>query len=241
MLKLLKVPLRLSKRECGALLVAGIPGVALTTLLLFSSYEYVSAGIATVLHFCYPLLVALGSALVFKEKLGRPKIFAVIVGFIGVSLFADKTSMASAPGIVMALLSAICYAVYMLSVGNTCLSKMHYLKLSLYLCLIASLASAVFAAATGTLNLHLTPVSWGYTVLLSMLTSVGAYTLLQYAIMKIGASSAAILSTFEPVTAVIMGIWILNETFTARKAFGCVLILTGVFLVALVEKDRQQS
>ena len=50
---------------------------------------------------------------------------------------------------------------------------------------------------------------------------------------KIGSTPSAIMGALEPVTAVIIGIFVFSETFTLRLAVGILLILLGVTLIIL--------
>lgn len=61
----------------------------LTTVLLYLSYNYQPVGLSTTLHFIYPAAMALGCILLFKEKLGRVKLFALVLSMAGVLFFAD--------------------------------------------------------------------------------------------------------------------------------------------------------
>ena len=62
--KTLKVPVRVLPK----LSFISLFGCTLTPTLLFSSYNYIASGTATVFHFIYPALVALGGILFFKKK-----------------------------------------------------------------------------------------------------------------------------------------------------------------------------
>ena len=66
----------------------------------------------------------------------------------------------------------------------------------------------------------------------------GSDRLFQLGIRYTGASTAAILSTLEPITSVILGVLVLGELFTARKIAGCLCILLSVVLIAAAGKKR---
>ena len=67
---------------------------------------------------------------------------------------------------------------------------------------------------------------------------MGAISLFQLGIRYTGAVAAAILSTLEPITSVILGVLVLGELFTTRKIAGCVCILFSVVLIAAAGKKR---
>ncbi len=87
LLKLRKIPLGLSRREIRDLLSIGLLGFSPTGLLLYGSYSYIPVGLATVLHFMFPAVVALASILFFKSKPNASKIISLALGTGDVVLF----------------------------------------------------------------------------------------------------------------------------------------------------------
>ena len=76
---------RLQRKEVLPLIGMGLL-VALSSLTLFQSYNYMEAGIASTLLFVYPIMVALIMALVYKEKFTGQKICCILFGFTGKGL-----------------------------------------------------------------------------------------------------------------------------------------------------------
>lgn len=230
-LKIRRVPVAISKKELRDVLMVGIPGPALTTLLLYGSYHYISVGIATTLHFMYPVMVTLAGLVFFKDTAGKPKPLALALGFSGVLLFFENNSAVGIVGILLAFSSSLTYTIYMLGVEKTSLRHINHFKLSLYFCVLSLVMSGLFGAATGTLTFQLATSAWAYSFLVSILVAVGGITLLQWGITLIGASTTAILSTLEPITSVLLGALILSERLSLLKLSGCILILASVFIV----------
>lgn len=72
-----KVNFKVNKEQIKTLIILGILGYTMTTLTLFMSYNYVSVGLATTLHFIYPVVVTLISILLFKENIYFSKIIVL--------------------------------------------------------------------------------------------------------------------------------------------------------------------
>lgn len=241
-LKWQRVSLLLTRQELKDVLRVGILGPAATTIILYESYNFIPVGIATILHFAYPVVVTLASMLLFKSKVSPLKLVSLLLGCLGVVCFFEMSGgNVALPGILMALGSSVTYTIYMLGVEKTSLGRMHYFKLSFYMSVVALVVSGVFGLITGRLNLNLTPAAWGYSFLVSMMVSVGAITLFQYGITLIGASTTAILSTLEPITSVVMGILVLGEQMSVLKMVGCVLILVAVMVATLAQLRQQKA
>lgn len=238
-LKLRHIPLRLTRQEFRDILFIGFIGSAPTGLLLYSSYAYIPVGLATVLHFMFPTIVALGGVVCFKSKLTAHKIISLALGAGGVLLFFDKGGALAATGVLLALASAGTYSLYILGVERTSLSKMHYFKLSFYLTICSAFVAAAFALLTGRMTFAISQLAWFYSFLISMLVAIGAFTLLQVGIVLCGATTTSILSTLEPIAGVVMGYIVLHETLSERKLIGCVLILGAVLLTTIAESKGE--
>ena len=194
-LKIKHVPLTIEKKMRTPVSICGVFGVFATTALLYSSYSYIPVGMATTLHFIYPVLVNTICVLMFKEKITVNKAAALLCGIGGIFLFMDHflTGRGSRTGIVLSLLSGLFYSIYMVVLDKSTAKEMYFFKLSFYLCLFGAALSGIYGILTGRLTLHLTGQAWLFAFIVSMCTSVGAISLFQLGIRYIGASTAAIL------------------------------------------------
>ena len=76
---------RISGRSIVPLAVMGIM-VSLSSLLLFVSYNYMDAGIASTLLFVYPLMVAVIMAIFFHERLSLTTMLCILMALVGIGL-----------------------------------------------------------------------------------------------------------------------------------------------------------
>ena len=110
-------------------------------------------------------------------------------------------------------------------------------KISFYVALMSSIAMGIFGIGTGELTLTtLTPQAWFISTVFALLCTVVALSLLQIGIKHVGASTAAILTTFEPITSIICGVLLLGETVTTIKIVACAMIMTGVVTLSLAKQ-----
>lgn len=235
------ISLKISARECRDLLWIGPLGPALATVLLYSSYQYISTGIATVLHFSYPVLVTMISVIFWGVKFSKGKTSALICSFLGVLMFFQSGEHSGTMGIFLAFASSVAYTVYMIGIEKTSLKSMHHFKLTFYVCCMAMVVSFAAGIVTHSITFRLTPIAWVYTILVSIFASIGAVTLFQLSIQLIGASSTAILSTLEPITSVVLGALILGEKLSLQKGIGCILILASVVGVTYLQTRKSST
>lgn len=119
-----KIPFRITLRELGLLLLMGVGFLVSTTYMLCESYNYIGVGTATTLHFMYPAVTALICRVIFKERLGRWKLLALLAAGAGVFFFLDRDGAAGLPGILLALISAVTYGCYLTGMDKTPLRAM---------------------------------------------------------------------------------------------------------------------
>lgn len=234
-----KIPLRVTPGELRDVTLSGILGSGATCIMLYMSYNYISVGLATTLHFIYPLLVAASCILLFRERMNLLKVCALAAGMAGIAFSVDFASPGGVTGMALALLSGVTYTFYIIYVDKSGLKSMYYFKLSFYLCVMMALVSGVYGLMAGMLTFRLTPMAWLLAVLVSLFASVGALSLFQLGIRYTGASTAAILSTLEPITSIILGVVILKEQISVLKLAGCACILGSVVLITLAERRGQ--
>lgn len=214
---------------------------AVTTILLYASYNFTATGIATTMHFTYPTLVAIGGILFFKQKLTKKKMAALVFSLIGIALAADFAGVGSIKGIVLALASGVTYTAYILTMDYGGLKDKNIFSLCLYMSVGKVIATAIYGTATKSLNVHMNITAWEMILLLGISASIGATVLFQIGIRYIGSCNAAIFSMFEPVTSLAVGFWFMSEAMTAFKLIGCVLILSGIILTSLDNRTVMES
>ena len=222
--------LKLSRSEFKRVLVLGIFGGALPIVLLYLSYNYISIGLATTLHFIYPLVIVIVSSLLFHEKMTKIRLIAVIFVTVGIFLFVDISRASDKLGIVLALLSGIFYSFYVIYMERSGLENMDYVKLTFYIMVIMSLTTLILGVLVHGISFDLSPKAWVYAVLISFMITLFAMPLFQAGVRYEGASTAGIMSTFEPITSVALGAMFLGEIVGLPQLLGGLMIIAGVIL-----------
>lgn len=227
--------LHVTKEELKGIILVGVLGYGSTALLLFMAYSYIPSGMATTIHFMYPAFVILGCILFFNGRTNLIKLVSVVFSILGVLMFCDSSANINILGIIFAFASSITFAFYTVYVDKSLLRNINTIKLTFYLCLIATIMMFIFSLVTGNLILKINPAGWLMILVLSLSVAY-ASSLFQIGIKIIGSQRASILSTFEPITSVLLGILLLNENFGIRTIFGILFILVSVTLISLFDK-----
>ncbi len=239
-LKYKKIPLTITKTELGKLSILGILGPALTAITLYGSYNYISVGMASTIHYVYPVLVTITCILIFKEKICKEKVIALIFSTMGVLMFFEGDFTGSVIGVIIALLSGVVYGAFILFMDKSKINVMYPFKITFYTSLIAAIFLFIYGTITNQLVFKMTLLGWIYTGLVSFFASILANTLMPIAVKNVGATATSILGMFEPITSVILGIIFLRESFTLKSVIGCSLILIGVLIITIA-KDKNNN
>ena len=217
----------------GALLETGLTGFFgcwLAPILLFSSYRYMASGMATVFHFAYPVIVVLGG-FVLRERVQKNALFCALLCSLGIILLIDPGGTVNPLGIVLALTSGVAYAVYILLLAHFRHREVLGFRMTFYMALVSAVCMLLTCLAARQLSLPHSAAGWLAAFAFSLMVCIGAVMLFQKGTFLIGAQRAAILSTFEPITSIFVGILFLNETLTPRILLGsAITLLAGVFI-----------
>lgn len=240
-LKIKKIPLAVTKTQFMKICLITIAGYGGTSLLLFFSYNFIPSGMATTIHFVYPAMVILFSIIFLKERVKTIKIVCVVLCMIGIVLFHNGEATVSLLGILLAFASGNTYAFYVIYLDKSELREMPSLKLIFYMNSVASVLVFAVSVATGQLRVALTPTGWAVALLFAISVSFIAVLGFQIGVKYTGGQSAAILSTFEPITSVIIGVLIYGEKFSPKSVAGCILILLATVLVAKTKENNDES
>lgn len=234
MMAVKKESFRVEKRDLPILVLLGFFYTA-SAMFLFWGYNFMSAGIATTLHFTYPVFVTLIMLLVFKEKTSWITLTAIALAILGVArLSIDEGEMRlSVLGVFIVLLSALGYALYISTVNKSRVKGMTGRKLTFYVFVVSTFLFAMKAGTNG--GIQAIP-DWGALInliLLAVVPTVISNITLVLAVHHIGGTLTSVLGAVEPITAVCVGVLVFSEPFTPNLAAGILLIILAVTLIIL--------
>ena len=223
---------KIQRKETFPLIIMGLL-VALSSLTLFLSYNYMAAGIASTLLFVYPIMVALIMAMVFKEKLALQTIVCMLLALGGIGLLyksEDGTTL-SLIGTLLVFASSLSYAIYIVGINQTSLKNVATLKVTFYVLLFGLSLFVARLLYSGVLNTPDQWYLWANLLALAVFPTAISFLCTTGAIQYIGSTPTAILGALEPVTAIFFGIAVFGESLTVRESFGLVMIIVAVTFV----------
>lgn len=223
---------KIQRKETFPLIIMGLL-VALSSLTLFLSYNYMAAGIASTLLFVYPIMVALIMAMVFKEKLALQTIVCMLLALGGIGLLykSEDGSTLNLIGTLLVFASSLSYAIYIVGINQTSLKNVATLKVTFYVLLFGLSLFVARLLYSGVLNTPDQWYLWANLLALAVFPTAISFLCTTGAIQYIGSTPTAILGALEPVTAIFFGIAVFGESLTVRESFGLVMIIVAVTFV----------
>jgi drug/metabolite transporter (DMT)-like permease len=222
-------------------LVLGLIGYYLSSLLDFLGLQYISAGLERLILFLYPTMTVLLSALIYKRAIGKKVMLAMALSYAGIALvFLHDVGMKQGGSIVLGatlvFLSTLSYSSYLVGVGHA-VKRIGTTRFTAYAMVVASAASLLqFVVMRPMSALNLPLRVYELSIAMAIFSTVLPVFLLSYAIRRIGSGSASLIGSVGPVSTIYMAYLFLGEEMTALQIAGSSLVLCGVLIISLNSK-----
>ena len=216
---------------------------ATSSISLYLSFRYMEAGVASTLLFVYPIMTAVLMTMFFHERVTWTTTAAILLAVAGVALLyrGDGAVRLSTAGFALVMASSLSYAIYIVSI-NQWENDMSPLKFTFWVIVFCLLSVVAYSWLSGdTLQLLQTPRQWLCVFQLGLLPTVLSLFFMTIGIQLIGSTPSAIMGALEPVTAVVIGVFVFHESFSVRLACGILLILGGVILIISKNKGKPKE
>jgi drug/metabolite transporter (DMT)-like permease len=213
----------------GLMLMGGIGYVGMS-FCYFTALTMASAGLVAILLYLYPAIVTILSAFLFKESIKGLKILALVLALAGTFLTIGLSGGGRPLGIALAMTAPFIYSAYILA-GSKFTKQAGVLSTSTLVILSASVVFGLLVLIEG-LKLPRTLAGWGSVLAIALGSTVIAVNTFFAGLKRVGPTNASILSTFEPITTVILAFLFLGEEIGPMRILGGILILVAVILLA---------
>jgi drug/metabolite transporter (DMT)-like permease len=225
----------LSARDWLGVIGLGVSGYYLSSFLDFLGLQYVTASLERLILYLNPTMVLLLNWLLYRRRGTRAQMVGMAISYVGVVLvFGHEARLEGsnvALGAALVFGSAVSYAVYLVYSGQM-VQRVGSLRL-------VGLATSVACVCCILQFLLLRPVAvalavapqviW-LSVLNAVLCTAVPVLLVMMAIERVGAAVTSQTGMVGPVSTILLGVWLLDEPFTAYVAAGTVLVIAGIFV-----------
>ena len=226
---------RLTKSELIHVALTGVIGLFVTDYMLNVAYGYIPVGFATMIHFLFPTIVVAGMIILFKEKMTRGKLGAIILSILGLALISGGDFSGSAIGILVALSTAFAYSFYMIENEKSPVRNIPQMPRLFYINLFVVIAALLLIAVRGGAVFPTGAVPVFKSVLCGVMLGVGLM-MENKSISMIGAGSVAFFNMVEPTTSFLVSFLIFHYHVPLISFLGCACILGSMAVTAIADR-----
>jgi drug/metabolite transporter (DMT)-like permease len=246
--------LHVERRELAFLAVFGVCGLAFVQFFYFSAIARLDIGIALVIQYVAPVLVALWARFFEHEPVRRRLWIALALALAGLSLVVDLGGGVTLNGVGVAacLAAALAYALYIVMADRALRRGRDTVSLLAWGFLFATIFWALVqpwwsfptdrisgsASLLGRLEDVSLPVSLlvGYVIVFG---TVVPFILIITSLRHVSATRAIVLAMLEPVLAAVVAFAWLGEELTGPQIGGAFLVLTGIIVAQTARAERR--
>jgi drug/metabolite transporter (DMT)-like permease len=197
----------------------------------FTALLHASSGLVGLLLYVYPVLVTILAVTFGWEKLDRRTFVLLLLAITGMAVTLGGNLQGEPIGIVLGLLAAAIYAIYIV-IGGRVTKGTDPLAGTLVIMAAAALGNSA-VALTGTSALPSGAGAWLAIGAIALFSTVVAIASFLVGIKHVGPAQASIISTLEPVITLCLGVALLSESVSAGQLVGGAMVLGAVVLLSL--------
>ncbi len=232
----------LTGKDKLAVLGLGLVGYYLASYLDFLGLQYISAGLERLILFLYPTMVVLITALVFKHRIGRTVMIALLISYAGIALvFLHDMKVLqhdALSGSLLVFASAMAYAVYLVGAGHT-IARIGATRFTAYVMTVACAACLLQFAVTHTLaDLDLSFNVYALSIAMAVFSTVLPAFMLAAAMRRIGSMHTSMIGSIGPVSTILLAYVFLGEQMSPEQIAGSMLVLAGVLMISLNQRAQ---
>jgi drug/metabolite transporter (DMT)-like permease len=239
--------LRLRRTDLPLLIGYGLVGVAAVQLLYFAAVSRIPIGVAMLLEFTSPVLVALWVRFVRRVFLPARMWVGTALALLGLAMVAEvwEGLRLDALGMLFGVGAALCAAAYFL-IGERGVTTLPAIGLVTWGMVVGAVAIAVMAppwslpgelmAADADFGGLAVPV-WTLLVTCAVVSTAMAYLLSISAMRHLPANVVSVIAVCEPIVATTLAWLVLGQALTVVQVLGAVVLLAGATVVQLASRQ----
>ena len=225
-------------KQWGYLLMMAVLLFVMSNAFTVWCLQYISSGLGAVLGAVFPLWVAIIDWILGdKDKPGLLSFTGLLLGVAGVAIIfyehlGDFHNSNFVIGIVLALIATLTWAIGTVIMSRRTVSLNRYYSLGWQMLLAGVMLNLVSVGSGVAKPLEAIPAfTWWSIVYMVIFGSILAFVAYLYTLQHLPTTLASVYAYINPIVAVVLGHFILNESWSMYLAVGALVTLAGVYLV----------
>ena len=235
---ILKVDLSISKKQLLNTVIISFLFLVYGNSVFVWALQYLSSGFSSLIAFTQPLFVLIIMKIIDRKPLKLRSLIGVFLGVVGMCLLISQREITATEnsflGIAVMLTCVLSWSYGSVFVSKASLPK-NYLVSAGYQMIIGGLIQMVISISLQ--ETWSSPSDWSSNVQLSMLLlvifgGIIAFTAFNYLLKKVATEKVATSAYVNPIIALFMGWYFLDEKLTTQSIVASIVLLTGVYFIA---------
>ncbi len=241
--KLMGKSLAISRRQLKNTIIAGFLFLTFGNGVVVWALKYVDSGFAALEISAQPLIILLLMRVLQGKKIQMMSVIGVILGFIGIYLLVSQKQIISQEnstlGMLMIFACMLSWGYGTLFVGKADLPRNYFVNTG-YQMLTGGIMLLISSIVFG--EEWTSPIEWSSRVQYSMLLlivfgSIVAFTSFNYLLKVVSPEKVATSTYVNPIIALGLGWYFLNEQITPQSIIAAIILLTGVYFINAKKKS----
>ena len=242
--KALKLPLKITKQQFVNSIIAGFLFLVYGNGVFVWALNYLDSSFAALLASIQPLVVLILMRIIDGNKVKTKSIIGIVLGLIGMYLLVSQNDITTKDGTILGIFMVLT-CLFSWSYGSIFVSKANLPKnffvATGYQMLTASVILAVGSLLFG--EVWVSPLQWSESVQWSLLLlivfgGIVAFTAFNYLLKNVSTDKVASSAYVNPVIAMFLGWFVLDETLTTQSIIAACILLTGVYFITSRKEER---
>lgn len=240
--KLSGISIAISRKQLINATFAGFLFLTFGNGVVVWALKYIDSGFAALEISAQPLVVLIMMRILQGKKIQPMSIIGVVLGVIGIYLLVSQKEVLqmenSILGMIMIFLCMLSWAYGSLFVGTADLPKNYFVNTGYQMFmggLMLGLASLLFGEEWTSPLIWSSEVQWSM-ILLVIFGSIVAFTSFNYLLKVVSPEKVATSTYVNPIIALLLGWYFLNENISVQSVVAAVILLTGVYFINTKKK-----
>ena len=240
--KISGISLKISKKQLLNTAIAGFLFLTFGNGVVVWALKYVDSGFAALEISAQPLVVLLLMRIIQGKKIQAMSVIGVVLGVIGIYLLVSQKQLiaqeGSVAGMIMIFACMISWGYGSLFVAKADLPSNFFINTGYQMVtggIMLFIASLIFGETRTIPTLWSQPVQISM-VLLIIFGSIVAFTSFNFLLRSVSPEKVATSTYVNPIIALVLGWYLLNEQITQQSIIAAVVLLTGVYFINTKKK-----
>lgn len=235
--------LKIKKKDLIYFFALGVIAIGFFNWCYFTVMQLANLSVAVIFVYTSPVFAMFFAWLFFKENITGTKVIAIITtvtgcGFV-VGFFPNGNYNFSLLAVALGLLSGVAASLFSI-IGKYVSGSYHPITITTFSMLCGGLVMVPLSGVWRRSSLFIQWEVWLLLTGIVLVSTILAYTLYTLGLFYIESSKAVVLSTFELLVSISIGVVIFGDKLTIWQWLGAIFVIASIFIIIFFGNSEKQ-